>query len=132
MVVHHQVNRERLRKRYFRRWLYWHGISRAVLFQHGGFDMEEPELENPPNAGDRQIGGVPVHLIRKAMRRFAAWVYHTTKCDITVAFEDELWLCFFAGVVRQRWIDRRLPVTPGPASPACEVYHASSVQRSTV
>jgi glucosyl-dolichyl phosphate glucuronosyltransferase len=132
MVVHHQVSRERLRKQYFRRWLYWHGISRALLFQQGGFDMEEPELENPPNAGDRQIGGVPVHLIRKAMRKVAAWAYHTAKRDVTVTFEDELWLCFFAGVVRQRWVDRRLPVIRGPASPSYMVCRASSVQRSPV
>jgi glycosyltransferase involved in cell wall biosynthesis len=123
MIVHHLVNPERLRKQYFRRWLYWHGISRALLFKHGGFDMEEPELENPMHAGERQIAGVPVHLIRKAMRTLAAWAYHTARRHIAIAFEYELWLCFFAGVVRQRWIDRRLPI-------ARLVCGASSVGRS--
>src|SRR5690349_15503593 len=62
MVVHHLVPAERLQKRYFRRWLYWHGISRALLFQYSGYDIEEPELERPPHAGERQVGGVPIHL----------------------------------------------------------------------
>lgn len=116
MVVHHLVARDRLEKQYFRRWLFWHGISRAMLFRQGGFDMEEPELERPPYAGDRQLGGVPLHLIRKALRSVLSLAWHTLKRNVAVAFEYELWLCFFAGVVRQRWADRHLPVAAGPAS----------------
>jgi glycosyltransferase involved in cell wall biosynthesis len=118
MVVHHLVARERLKKQYFRRWLYWHGISRAMLFLQGGFDMEEPELEHPPNAGERQVGGVPVHLLRKAVRSVRGFVWHTAKRNVGVAFEYELWLCFFAGLVKQRWTDRHRPIAAGPASHA--------------
>lgn len=116
MVVHHLVASERLRKQYFRRWLYWHGISRAMLYRNGGFDMEEPELENPPHAGERQVGGVPVHLVRKAARTLRSWTWNTVRHDVAAAFEYELWLCFFAGLARQRWADRHLPVAAGPAS----------------
>jgi glycosyltransferase involved in cell wall biosynthesis len=116
MVVHHLVPVARLNKQYFRRWLYWHGISRAMLFRHGGFDMEEPELTRPPFAGDRRVAGVPVHLLRKAARSFRSLVWHTLSGNDPTAFEYELWLCFFAGIVRQRWTDRHLPVAPGPAS----------------
>jgi glycosyltransferase involved in cell wall biosynthesis len=116
MIVHHLVGPERLRKQYFRRWLYWHGISRAMLYRNGGFDMEEPELEAPPHAGGRTIGGIPVHLIRKAARTLRSWTWHTLTGDVTAAFEYELWLCFFAGLARQRWADRKLPVAPGPAT----------------
>lgn len=116
MVVHHLVVPERLRKQYFRRWLYWHGISRAMLYRNGGFDMEEPELEAPPHAGERQFAGVPVHLIRKAARSLRSWTWNTLRRNIGLAFEYELWLCFFAGIARQRWADRHLPVAPGPAS----------------
>jgi glycosyltransferase involved in cell wall biosynthesis len=116
MVVHHLVSRERLQKQYFRRWLYWHGISRAILYRQGGFDMEEPELCKPRYAGERLIGGVPIHLVYKAMRTARSFAWHTLKRDISLAFEYELWLCFFAGLARQRWIDRKLPVAPGPAS----------------
>lgn len=107
MVVHHLVPLERLNKQYFRRWLYWHGKSRALLFLHAGFDMEEPEMENPTHAGERRLGGVPVHLMRKAVRFAAGYVWRGIKGDSTQAFCYELWLCFFAGVVRQRWADRR-------------------------
>ena len=116
MVVHHLVAPERLRKQYFRRWLYWHGISRAMLFRQGGFDMEEPELEKPPHAGARQIAGVPIHLIGKSLRTARSMAWHSLRRNDGLAFEHELWLCFFAGIVRQRFADRRLPVAAGPAS----------------
>jgi glycosyltransferase involved in cell wall biosynthesis len=118
MVVHHLVGRERLQKRYFRRWLYWHGISRAMLFLKGGFDMEEPELEPPARSPGRQIGGVPVHLLHKAARSLRGLAWHTWNGNLSAAFEHELWLCFFAGIVRQRWNDRHLPIAAGPAPDA--------------
>src|SRR3954454_12599743 len=121
MVVHHLVPVERLNKRYFRRWLYWHGISRAMLYRHGGFDMEEPEMENPPYAGDRELAGVPLHLFRKALRSVRSLVWHSLKRDVPTAFEYELWLCFFAGIFRQRWRDQYLSVAAGPASVAGNV-----------
>lgn len=40
-----------------------------------------------------------------------------------VAFERELWLCFFAGVVRQRWRDRKCSVAQGAAT-APPLLHA--------
>ena len=116
MVVHHLVPASRLEKQYFRRWLYWHGISRAILFQQGGFDMEEPE--QPPNADARRIAGVPWHLLIKALRSSRSLVWHTLRGDVRTAFEYELWLCFFAGILRQRWADRKLPVASGPPSVA--------------
>jgi glycosyltransferase involved in cell wall biosynthesis len=116
MVVHHLVARERLERQYFRRWLYWHGISRAMLFLQGGFDMEEPELERPPHIVERQVAGVPVHLLRKAARTLRGFAWHTLQGNRETAFEYELWMCFFAGVVRQRWNDRHLPIAAGPAS----------------
>jgi len=116
MIVHHLVAPDRLEKPYFRRWLYWHGISRALLFRHGGFDMEEPELERPPHARERMIGGVPVHLLVKAARSARALAWHAAHGNVATAFEHELWLCFFAGVVRQRWADRRSPIANGPAT----------------
>ena len=118
MVVHHLVAAARLEKQYFRRWLYWHGISRAILFQHSGVDMEEPELHAPPYAGDRLVLGVPAHLLAKAARSACAFAWHTLRGHAATAFEHELWLCFFAGLARQRWADRFLPVADGPATVA--------------
>jgi glycosyltransferase involved in cell wall biosynthesis len=120
MVVHHLVPAERLQKSYFRRWLYWHGISRAVLYRNGGFDMEEPELDAPPHAGDAEVAGVPIHLVWKAARSVRSLLWHTLTGDSATAFEYELWLWFFAGLTRQRWSDRKLPVASGPAAPGHE------------
>jgi len=115
--VHHLVPPDRLRKQYFRRWLYWHGISRAMLYLHGGFDMEEPEGQRPDSRRALEIGGVPVHLARKAVRTTRSLLWHRLRGHEGDAFEYELWLCFFAGVVRQRWSDRRLPVADGGRQP---------------
>jgi hypothetical protein len=116
MIVHHLVPAERLNKQYFRRWLYWHGISRALLYRHGGFDMEEPELEHPPHACEGTIGGLPRHLMPEAARATRSLIWQTMKRNDAEAFDRELWLCFFAGLARQRWRDRRLPVAEGPAT----------------
>jgi hypothetical protein len=59
---------------------------------------------------------VPRHLVRKAARSIRSVVWHTLKRDREVALQHELWLCFFAGVVRQRWVDRNLAVAEGPAT----------------
>ncbi len=116
MVVHHLVPRTRLNRRYFWRWLYWNGISRAILYRQGGFDIEEPDLENPPHAGPRQFGGVPRPLLWKAARATRSLAWHTLTGNAREALRHELWLCFFAGVVRQRWSDRGLPVAKRPGA----------------
>ena len=106
MIVHHVVPPERLTKQYFRRWLYWHGISRAILFRQRGLDIENPE--SPTAASNRQIIGIPLHLVVKALRELRSFVWRTMRGDAIDAFERELWLCFFAGVARQRWVDRHI------------------------
>jgi glycosyltransferase involved in cell wall biosynthesis len=116
MVVHHVIPPERLRKAYFRRWLYWNGISRAILYREGGYDIEEPDVEPAPNAGAPQLFSVPYPLLRKAARALRSLVWHRMHGHKSIALEHELWLCSFAGVVRQRWTDRDLPIGEGPAT----------------
>jgi hypothetical protein len=112
MVVHHLVETSRLQKRYFRRWLYWHGVSRALLFAQTGVDMEEPE-QGLQRGCEAQVCGVPRPLLTKAARFARGLAWHTLTRNTATAFDRELWLCFFAGVVRQRWIDRRQPLPRG-------------------
>src|SRR5687768_4519445 len=100
MVIHHVVPSERLTKAYFRRWLYWHGISRAILYHYAGYDIEEPE-SGPRFAKSRSLGGVPVHVFRRFARSLLSLVWHTLKGDTAGAFDNELWLCVYAGVLRQ-------------------------------
>jgi len=112
MVVHHVVERERLTKQYFRRWYYWHGISRAILFAKLGVDMESPEQSYLDFSKVPRIAGVPRYMYRGLPEHVSDMVRARLQHDPVRAFENEMWLCFFAGLVKQRWTDRDVPIPP--------------------
>jgi glucosyl-dolichyl phosphate glucuronosyltransferase len=114
MVVHHVVEKERLTKQYFRRWYYWHGISRAILFRKLGVDMNSPDYSHLDFSKVPRIAGVPRFLYRTLFTHVRDLVKAYARGDSVSAFEHEIWLCFFAGLARQRWTDRKVPI---PASP---------------
>jgi glucosyl-dolichyl phosphate glucuronosyltransferase len=109
MVVHHVVPAVRLNKRYFRRWFYWRGISRAMLYAKAGLDMEAPERTSFDVGTVPHVLGVPRYLYRKALASLVHCARAAWRRDRVAAFEHELWLWFFAGIVVQRWKDRRVP-----------------------
>jgi hypothetical protein len=108
MVVRHIIPAARLNKRYFRRWAYWRGISRALLYQQHGLDMESPQETALDFSRVAHIAGVPRYLYRVLLRH--AWSAATCaiRGDSVVAFEHEMWLWMFAGILRQRRRDRRV------------------------
>lgn len=106
MFVRHVIPADRLTKRYFRRWFYWRGISRAMLFARSGFDLESPERTTAAALTAPRLFGVPRYLYRKAVRHGASKVSAWWRHDPVAGFEHELWLCFFAGILRQRRRDR--------------------------
>ena len=110
MVVHHLVPADRLKKGYFRRWFYWYGVTRAVLYGHHGLDMEAPDEQTHDFRKVPHIAGVPRYLFRTAIGHVAQAVKQKLRGRTAEAFEHELWLSFFAGVMRQRWTDRRSPI----------------------
>ncbi len=107
LVVHHVIPEDRLTKRYFRKWFYWHGISRAILYQNNRLDMESPESTALDFATVPHIAGVPRYLYRTCIKKFFSIWPALARRDAIASFEDELWLWFFAGIVRQRWKDRQ-------------------------
>ena len=119
MSLRHIVPADRLNKRYFRRWFYWRGISRARLYERSGLDMEAPEQTTVDFSTVPHIFGVPRYLYRKALRAARNWLLFSLRRDRVRAFEQELWLCFFAGIIRQRFCDSRArraqvaPAVPG-------------------
>lgn len=113
MVVHHVVEPDRLTKQYFRRWYYWHGISRAILFTKLGVDMDAPDNSHLDFSKVPQIAGVPRYMYRTLATRLKELVSAWLRRDPVAAFEHELWLCFFAGVLKQRWAERNV-VIPSP------------------
>jgi glycosyltransferase involved in cell wall biosynthesis len=108
LVVHHVIPRDRLTKKYFRKWFYWHGISRAILYNNKGLDMESPETTVLDFSKVPHIVGVPRYLFRTCVTKFFSSCAAFARGDAIAGFEDELWLWFFAGILRQRWKDRQL------------------------
>ena len=108
LVVHHVIPEDRLTKRYFRRWFYWHGISRAILYQNNRLDMESPERTALDFSKVPHIAGVPRYLFRTCIHKFFSIWGAMARRDAIARFEDELWIWFFAGILRQRWKDRQL------------------------
>jgi glucosyl-dolichyl phosphate glucuronosyltransferase len=113
MIVHHVVDVDRLKKQYFRRWYYWHGISRAILFAKLGVDMDSPDQSWLDYSKVPQIAGVPRYMYRTLAAHTKDLVLAQMRGDAVAAFEHELWLCFFAGIAKQRWSERNVPI-PSP------------------
>jgi glycosyltransferase involved in cell wall biosynthesis len=108
-VVMHVIHANRLNKTYFRRWFYWRGVSRALMYQQHGLDMENPQRKIFDFARMPHIAGVPRYLYRTAAATFAQVVAARLRGDTTQAFEQELLLWMYAGIGRQRWKDRATP-----------------------
>jgi glycosyltransferase involved in cell wall biosynthesis len=107
LALQHIIPASRLRKDYFRRWFYWRGISRALLYERSGLDMEAPEQTTLDFTTVPHVFGVPRYLYRKAVKTALQWIGDSCRGRGLQAFEHELWLCFFAGIVRQRFRDSR-------------------------
>jgi glycosyltransferase involved in cell wall biosynthesis len=113
MVVYHIVPQERLQKQYFRRWFYWHGISRAILHENFGLDMESPEETVLDFSKVPRIAGVPRYMFRTFLTGLGKMIKAFAQRDVAKTFDEELWLWFFAGILRQRWKNRHVAI---PAS----------------
>jgi len=111
VAVQHLIPRDRLTKQYFRRWFFWRGISRAMLYAETGLDMEKPEQSALDFSRVPHIAGVPRYLFRSAFDALTASIAATFRRDPVVSFERELFLWFFAGIVKQRWRDRQRPLS---------------------
>ena len=111
LVVQHIIPADRLTKQYFRRWFYWRGISRAMLYAETGLDMEKPEQTALDFSTVPHVAGVPRYMFRSAAKALRESIAAAIKADPIASFDRELWLCFFAGVVKQRWRDRQRAIT---------------------
>jgi len=108
MVVRHFVPADRLTRRYFYRWFYWHGISRAIMYASSGTHLLEPESDSS-HAGERHLLGVPASIWRGSMRGAFSAAARWAARRPDEALQYELQVVFLAGAVRQRLTDRKLP-----------------------
>jgi len=109
MVVHHMIQPDRLEKAYFRRWFYWNGVSRALMYRDSWIDMQAPESTELDFSRVPHLFGVPRFFYRKVPREVRRAIVSGWRGKSAESFDAELWLWFFAGVFKQRWQDRRLP-----------------------
>jgi hypothetical protein len=93
--------------------------------------MEKPEQSTLDFARVPHVGGVPRYLFRSALQALRAMVAAGLRGDEITSFDRELWLCTFAGIVKQRWKDRRRPIgqrlAAAPAGPAMTRRSAASL-----
>lgn len=107
LVLEHIIPADRLCKRYFRRWFFWRGISRALLYARSGLDMEAPEQTVLDFSKVPHVAGVPRYLYRRAVWNLVGTARALLRRDTVAAFDHEVWLWFFAGILKQRWKDSR-------------------------
>ncbi len=69
--------------------------------------MEAPEQTLLDFSNVPHVAGVPRYLYRKALANLAGWLRAALRRDAVAAFDHEVWLWFFAGIVQQRWKELR-------------------------
>ncbi|HTM02141.1 MAG TPA: glycosyltransferase [Vicinamibacterales bacterium] len=109
LSLRHIIPASRLNKRYFRRFFYWRGISRALLYRQRGLDMESPQETRLDFRRVPHWFGIPRYMYRTLLS--SAWRAFTSylKGDAETGFEQELYVWMFLGIARQRWRDRHAP-----------------------
>ncbi len=69
--------------------------------------MISPEETRLDYAHVPHLAGVPRFMYRKALQHLRAMAHAIRQGESKGAFEHELWLCFFAGVLKQRVLTSR-------------------------
>lgn len=97
MRVRHHVPAARLTRRYFRRWWYGKGLSRAALERLQPITELGLDLRQTPHLFD-----VPRYMFGTAARDAFEWLRARGRGNTTGAFRHEMMLAYFAGYVRAR------------------------------
>jgi hypothetical protein len=118
LSLRHIIPASRLNKKYFRRFFYWRGISRAMLYQQRGLDMESPQETRLDFTRVPHWFGIPRYMYRTAALSAGTALARYAKGDAEGAFEQELYVWMFFGIAKQRWADRRKPMEWLPARTA--------------
>ena len=102
MEVHHHVPAVRLTRRYFRRWWFGKGVSRAALERMQPVTDVGVDLRSTPH-----LFGVPRYMYGTAVRDLSGWVRETLGRRPAAAFRHAMGLAYFAGYCSARWRARR-------------------------
>ena len=111
MVLDHHVPAARLTRRYFRRWWYWKGVSRARLHRLHPETETGLDLRTVP-----RISGVPRFVLGEMASHARGLAAGLLKRDRTGAAEEEMMLMYSLGYFREAWRTRREPAAGGGES----------------
>jgi cellulose synthase/poly-beta-1,6-N-acetylglucosamine synthase-like glycosyltransferase len=104
--VRHHVPAERLTRRYFRRWFYWHG--RTIARMADGIYLEL-DLNKVPH-----VAGVPRFVYREFLHRARRWLGRVGRNDVLSLLAEEVKTIEYLGFFTESWRlrARRSPVAP--------------------
>lgn len=105
MQVHHHIPAARLTRRYFRRWWFGKGISRAALERMQPVTELGLDLRATPH-----VLGLPRYMYGTAARDLVALARDTLARRPADAFRHEMMLTFFAGYFRARVTSLSSPI----------------------
>ena len=106
MQVHHHIPAARLTRRYFRRWWFGKGISRAALERIQPVTELGLDLRQTPH-----VLRLPRYMYGTALRDAAGYALNAVRGRAAAAFRHEMMLAFFAGYARARWSAPTAPRT---------------------
>ena len=98
LKIYHYVPPERLTKRYYRRWCFWHGVSSSVI-----------ERLRPSPV--RRVGRIPRYLLGSAARSLVQMAANARAVDASRRFASELTMWRLAGFVYGAYWYRSEPRT---------------------
>jgi len=111
IVVRHHVPGSRLTRRYFRRWFYWHGKTRALMLHELYPDVD---FARTPT-----VAGVPRFLYRQTLEQCLRYVRTLGRRDALAVLHEELHTIQHAGLLlecwRRHWRERTRGRRPGPS-----------------
>ena len=102
MKVHHHIPARRLTRRYFRRWWFGKGVSRAALEATRPMTELGVDLSQTPH-----VLGLPRYMYGTAVRDLGWWLRYATTRRVADAFRHEMALAYFAGYFWARRASRR-------------------------
>jgi glycosyltransferase involved in cell wall biosynthesis len=111
MQVHHHIPASRLTRRYFRRWWFGKGVSRAALERMQPVTELGVDLRETPH-----VLGLPRYMYGTALRDVKGYALNAVRGRAAAAFRHEMMLAFFAGYARARWSAGNGVTSPGTTS----------------
>jgi glycosyltransferase involved in cell wall biosynthesis len=95
LEVRHFVPADRLTRKYFRRWFFWHGKTQALMLGDLFLDLN---LERAPH-----VLGVPRFIYRQAIEQLGRWIRRFGDPDSLSLMIEELKAIQFTGLLVQCW-----------------------------